>query len=128
MPDRGILESMIRTAFAILLMTGALAAQTKSTAPQLHVVTYVDVYPNFAPEATRILAEFAANSRKDQGSVRFEVLRDVARANHFAIVEVWQDRATYDSHLGAAHVRGFRDKLQPMLGSPFDERLYNVAQ
>ena len=99
-------------------------AQQKAE-PQLHVVTYVDVYPNFADTTAKLLQQFAADNKKDAGFVRFEALRDVARVNHFAIVEVWQSRQAYDAHLTAPHSKAFRDQLQMGLGSPFDERLYN---
>ena len=71
---------------------------------------------------------FAADSRKDKGSVRFELLQDLSRKNHFSIVEVWESQAAFDIHLEAAHSKQFREKLQPMLGSPFDERLHSIMQ
>ena len=108
-----------------VFLLGALFAQQKGE-PQLHVVTYVDVYPNFADNTAKLLQQFAAENRKDAGFVRFEGLRDVARANHFAIVEVWQSKQAYDAHLAAPHSKAFRDALQMGLGSPFDERLYNA--
>ena len=117
---------MKQIALAILLVTvGALFAQQKAE-PPLHVVTYVDVYPNFADATAKLLQQFAADNRKDAGFVRFEALRDVARANHFAIVEVWQSKQAYDAHTAAPHTKAFREALQPGLGSPFDERLYNA--
>jgi quinol monooxygenase YgiN len=109
----------------IAFLFGVLFAQQKAE-PQLHVVTYVDVYPNFAADTAKLLQQFAADNRKDAGFVRFDALRDVSRANHFAIVEVWQTRAAYDAHTAAPHTKAFRDQLQAGLGSPFDERLYNV--
>jgi quinol monooxygenase YgiN len=39
-------------------------------------------------------------------------------------VEEWADQKAYDAHNSAPHTRQFRDLLQPMLGSPFDERLH----
>jgi len=69
----------------------------------------------------------AADSRKEPGSVRFDVLRDTSRSNHFAIVEVWQTRQAFDAHTAAAHLRAVREKLQPSLGSPYDERLYSAV-
>ncbi len=94
---------------------------------RLYVVTHVDVLgPNGAAEAAKALHQFAADSRNDQGSVRFEVLRDPDRLNHFTIVEVWRTRQDFESHLAASHTRAFREKLQPMLGSPFDERLHKL--
>jgi quinol monooxygenase YgiN len=113
------------TLLIILVTVGVLFAQQKGE-PQLHVVTYVDVYPNFADATAKLLQQFAADNRKDAGFVRFDALRDVARANHFAIVEVWQNQKAYDAHLSAPHTKAFRDALQMGLGSPFDERLYNA--
>ena len=89
----------------------------------LYVVTHIDVYPNFAADTASLLKQFAADSLKDTGAVRFEVLRDVERMNHFTVVEIWKSRAAYEAHLSAPHSKPFRDKLQPWLGSPFDERL-----
>jgi quinol monooxygenase YgiN len=117
----------IAPAVLLALVFGSLTMPAQQAPErQLYVVTYVDVYPNFAAEASKLLDQFAADSRKQAGSVRFEVLRDVARQNHMAIVEVWQNRQTYEAHLTADHVKRFRERLQPMLGSPFDERLYNL--
>ena len=108
---------------------GLLAAAAQQEPPKaLYVVTYVDVYPNFAADAAKALQQFATDSRKDAGAVRFEILRDVARANHFSILEVWQTQRAFDSHSTIEHTRLFREKIQPMLGSPFDQRLYNLVQ
>jgi quinol monooxygenase YgiN len=101
-------------------------AETRSGA--LYVVTYVDVFPNFTDETLKALRQFATDSRKDRGSVRFEFLQDVVRTNHFSIVEVWENRQAYDAHLTQQHCKRFREKIQPGLGSPFDERLYNLVQ
>jgi len=102
-------------------------AVAQDTDERLYVVTHIDVLgPNGAAEAAKMLHEFAADSRKDQGSVRFEVLRDPVRLNHFTIVEVWRTRQDFESHLAASHTKAFREKLQPMLGSPFDERLHKL--
>jgi len=72
--------------------------KTEASPGALYVVTYVDVFPNFADDTMKALRQFAADSRKDAGSVRFEFLQDVVRTNHFSIVEVWQNRRAYDAH------------------------------
>jgi quinol monooxygenase YgiN len=102
--------------------------KTEARSVALYVVTYVDVFPNFAEDTVKALRQFAADSRKDPGLVRFEFLQDVVRTNHFSIVEVWQNRQEYDAHLTQEHSRRFREKIQPGLGSPFDERLYNLVR
>ena len=112
-----------------LLALAALAAGAQQqAAKQLYVVTYIDVFPNYAADTNKLLLQFAADSRKDSGSVRFEVLRDVERTNHFTVVEVWHTRQAYEAHLALDHSKQFREKIQPGLGSPFDERLYYALQ
>ena len=46
------------------------------------------------------------------------------RPNHFTVAEIWADQKTYDAHVMAGHTRQFRDKLGPMTGSLYDERIY----
>ena len=52
---------------------GVVFSQPKAE-PPVHVVTYVDVYPNFAADTAKLLQQFAADNRKDAGFVRFEAL------------------------------------------------------
>jgi quinol monooxygenase YgiN len=114
-------------AAAVIFLAFGRPAGAQDADEKLYVVTHVDVLGQTgAAEAAKILHQFAADSRSDQGSVRFEVLRDPDRLNHFTIVEVWRNRQDFESHLAAAHTRAFREKLQPMLGSPFDERLHKL--
>jgi quinol monooxygenase YgiN len=93
---------------------------------KLYVVTHVDLTPNYIVDGTKLLQQFASDSHKDKGVVRFELLGDVSRKNHFTIVSVWENQAAFDAHLEANHTKQFREKLQPMLGSPFDERLHHI--
>jgi quinol monooxygenase YgiN len=120
--------SCILALLAMALPFSGPASAQQNAGKQLYVVTYIDVFPNFAAETSKQLLQFAENSRKDPGCVRFEVMRDVERTNHFTVVEVWQNRHAYDAHLGMAHTKMFREKIQPGLGSPFDERLYYNLQ
>jgi quinol monooxygenase YgiN len=94
---------------------------------RLYVATHVDVIPPHAAAGKELLTQFAVDSRKDPGAVRIEILQDISRSNHFTVVTVWEDRKAFDAHLAAAHTRDFRTKLQPMLGSPFDERLHRLV-
>jgi quinol monooxygenase YgiN len=40
------------------------------------------------------------------------------------VIERWRNQAALDSHVSAAHTRQYRDELEPMTGSPLDERVY----
>lgn len=125
----GMVQRFVLTLAALALLAFSQPGAAQSSAgKQLYVVTYVDVFPNSASESAKQLQQFAEESRKDPGCVRFEVMRDVERSNHFTIVEAWQDRKAYEAHLALPHTKSFREKIQAGLGSPFDERLYYMLQ
>jgi len=111
----------------LLALALAIPAAAQTEQP-LYIVTYIDVFPMFAADTAKALTDFNTASSKDPGYVRIEVMRDVDRVNHFAVVEVWKTRKDYEAHLAQPHTKQFRDKIQPGLGSPFDERLYHVLK
>ncbi len=88
------------------------------------VVAHVDVAPN--TQAPTLLQQLAEASRQEPGSVRFDVLQHAMRGNHFTVVEQWQDPDALDAHVATAHARAYRDALQPLTGSPLDERVYTA--
>jgi quinol monooxygenase YgiN len=98
---------------------------------QVHVVSHVDIgqggsaTPVDAPALLRRLAE---TSRTEPGNLRFEVLQHMMRANHFTVIEVWRDQKAIDAHRAAAHTKDYRDVLQPISGSPLDERWYKGVE
>lgn len=88
------------------------------------VITHVDVAPN--PQVPVMLASLAEASRREAGNLRFDVVQHTMRGNHFTVIEAWRDRQALDAHVAAAHTRQYRDELQPLTGSPLDERLYEA--
>jgi quinol monooxygenase YgiN len=92
------------------------------------VVSHVDVPPPRKDECVAALNPLADASRKGAGNQRFEVQQQTNRPNHFTVVEVWKDRKAYDGSRSADAQRQFRDKLGPMLGALYDERLYRVIE
>jgi len=88
------------------------------------VVSHVDVPPPRKDECIAALNPLADASRKGGGSQRFEVVQQTSRPNHFTVIEAWKDRKAYDASRAADPQRAFRDKLGPMLGALYDERLY----
>lgn len=104
-----------------------ISAQDAAMADRIYVVTHVDTLPGNGNGA-KLLQQYAADSRKDKGAVRIELLDQISRANHFTLLEVWDNQQAYDAHVAAAHTRQFREQIQPMLGSPFDERLHHIIE
>jgi quinol monooxygenase YgiN len=113
---------------AMLGLAGWARAQESGARERIYVVTHVDVTPDNAAAGTKLLQQYAAETRKEKGVVRVEAFVQVSRINHFTLVEVWQTRQALDVHEGAAHTKQFREQIQPMLGSPYDERLHQLVE
>jgi quinol monooxygenase YgiN len=89
------------------------------------VLTHVDVMPTYKDDCLALLRAMSIDISKDYGNVDYEVLQQENRGNHFTVVEEWMSRKALDAHTVAAHTRAFRERLAPMLGALYDERLYN---
>src|SRR5262245_52646525 len=87
-----------------------------------YVVSYIDVTPAEKDKAADLFRRLAMLSRKDAGSVRFEVVQRIGYPDQFAVLEVWQDVKAQETHGAAAHTQLFREKLKPLLRAPYDER------
>ncbi|HMH53529.1 MAG TPA: antibiotic biosynthesis monooxygenase [Candidatus Acidoferrum sp.] len=100
---------------------------TAARAPgAVYAVTHVDVIPPRKDDAVVALKQLAEDSRKDAGHVRFDVVQQTNRPNHFTVVEIWKDRASFDAHTATPGTKRFREQLAPMSGSLYDERLYQA--
>ena len=108
------------------LATATATATAASSRGTVYVITHVDVVPN--PQTADMLKQLAEASRKDDGNLRFDVVQFSVRPNHFTVVEQWRDQKALDAHAAAAHTRQYRDDLQPLTGSPLDERVYTAVE
>ncbi len=118
-------------ALVILAACGLAAralAQGQATQDRIYVVTHVDIIPPKAADGTKLVQQYVVDSRKDPGLVRVEAGSEISRGNHISIVEVWQNKKAFDEHVAAAHTRQFRQQIDPMLGSPYDERLHQSLE
>jgi quinol monooxygenase YgiN len=93
----------------------------------IYVVTHVDTIPTPGSNAEGLLKQLADDSRKDEGNQRFDVVQS-DRRNHFTVIEAWRTQRALDAHTGAAHTKEYRDSLQPLAGSPLDERVLTVVK
>src|SRR5437667_4170605 len=94
--------------------------------PILYMISYIEVMPSATKQTSDLLKQLLAASRKEANVLRFEVLQRTAPASQFATIEVWKDQAALDAHTAAPHTKQFRDRLQPLLLAPVDERLCNA--
>jgi len=90
----------------------------------IYAVTHVDVIPPSKDDCIVMLKKLADDTRKEPNAERFEAWQQNNRGNHFTVTEIWKNRAAHDAHIATASTKEFREKLGPMSGALYDERLY----
>lgn len=103
-------------------------AKTAAGAGALFVLTHVDVPPPLKDTLVPMLKQLSEDSRKDAGNQRYEVQQQNNRPNHFTVVEAWANPKAYETFIGSATKRQFRDSFAPMTGALYDERLYRGVE
>src|SRR5262249_60405 len=116
--------------FGVRQHSGFSLAAPKGQIPSeaIYVVTHVDVFPTGKDQAAELVKAQAEAARKDDGNLRYDVLQWDGHPNHFTLVEAWRDRKAFDASAAAAHTKEFRQKLTPLEGALYDERLYQAVR
>jgi quinol monooxygenase YgiN len=107
----------------ILLLAGAAWAQSA-----VYVITHIDLMPAGTENGVAALKSFAAETLREPGCTRFEILQQDGRPNHLTLVGIWKDQKAFDLHDSSAYTKTFREKMQPLIGSPWDERLHQLIK
>jgi quinol monooxygenase YgiN len=94
----------------------------------LVIVTHVDLIPSSVDVGIGKVKAFIEQGRGARGNRRFDVLTQTSRKNHMTIVESWDALANKDSWISTTTARSFREDLQPMSGSLYDERAYKTVR
>jgi quinol monooxygenase YgiN len=66
----------------------------------------------------------AAAARQSDGNLGFEILQQIDRPNHFNLISAWLGESPFHAFTSSAPARVFRQTVAPLLGSPYDERLF----
>jgi quinol monooxygenase YgiN len=90
---------------------------------QLHL----DVFPPGLTPALAAVKQVAEAARKGEGNLRYDVVQSVKiNVSHMTLFGAWQSRKAFDDYEMSAYGRRFRDAIGPLLGSPYDDRLYTI--
>jgi quinol monooxygenase YgiN len=91
----------------------------------LHV--HLDVLPPGIGQTQESGKQLADASRKGEGNLRWDLVQSTRGAgNHHTIYGAWQSRKDFDEYLSSRAELKFRDTIAPLLGSPYDDRLYTL--
>lgn len=92
------------------------------------LISHVDVAGGNTNNLIVQLNMLGEASRRENGMVRYEILDEVpAHANHFRILEEWASATAWEAHDRAPQSQTYREAILPMLGTPYDQRLYQVV-
>src|SRR6185437_5185356 len=94
----------------------------------LFVISHLDVYGPGVAVLQAAFKPLEAESRKENGMVRYEILdQTIPHANHFRMFEEWASEKAWTAHNLSSHVQAFHAALPVYLGTPYDQRLYSLA-
>jgi quinol monooxygenase YgiN len=100
--------------------------KNESQSGAIYVLTHVDVIPAGKDDCMAALKAMSVDTAGDAGNISYEVLQQANRGNHFTVIEAWTNRKALDAHAMAAHTRAFREKISPVAGALYDERIYKA--
>lgn len=95
-----------------------------TSASAIHMVTHVDVLPNYTAVGTKLMLAHRDAVLAAPGVLGVEVATQANKVNHFELHEIWQNRAAYDAYAASPIARDFRQQLATMQGAVYDDRLY----
>jgi (4S)-4-hydroxy-5-phosphonooxypentane-2,3-dione isomerase len=91
----------------------------------VYMQLHLDVFPPGIDATLAAAKAVAEAARKAEGNLRYDVVRSVnPPQSHTTLLAAWQNRKAFDAYENSAYAHQFRDTVGPLLGSPFDDRLY----
>ncbi len=139
---KGMMKSGVAALAAVALaLVGPVVARAAPDEGGVYVVSHVDIAPargtggsmaDFLAafgaatrEATGLLRRLADSCHKDAECLSFDVLQQADAPNHFTLLQHWTSFRAFEAHEAGGEVRDIRAELQPILGSPLDERVHH---
>ena len=116
------MQHPLRLLLTILALTFATPVVNAQDATPVFAIAYIEIKPSSTEQAVGLLRTYAEESEAESGNHRFQILQRTGRPNHFAILDAWDDQQAMDDHAAATHTIVFRNSLEALLYSPYDER------
>lgn len=114
--------TFISLASAVTILTAAFNGTALAQSDTVYLVTYVELMPNAAASGAALLRQYRGESRTQSGNLRLDVFAEIKRPNRFAIIEVWKDKASRETHDRSATNAHFSEHLKPLQDAPDDVR------
>lgn len=117
-------EPLLLTSIDERVCVPTIVAPLPESTGAVYVVTHIDVPGTSRDAAIRLMEPLIDQSKREAGSVRFDLVHQKDRTNHFTAIEVWADQKRAEEHQLAPSTRNFRRAITPLLGALYDQRSY----
>jgi quinol monooxygenase YgiN len=91
-------------------------------------IAHLDLVGPVTSDAGQFISDVPAQLRLLPGNLGAALLPQLGRGNHLSLWAQWHDESSWRAALGSALSRRMRSTIGPHLGSPYDERLYQLLQ
>jgi quinol monooxygenase YgiN len=100
-------------------------ARSAAGGDAIYMQAHVDVFPPGIDATLAAMKQVAEAARKVDGNLRYDVVQSAKPPqSHSTIFAAWQNRRGFNEYEMSSYARQFRNTVGPLLGSPFDDRLY----
>ena len=82
------------------------------------IMVHLEVKPDKVDDFLKLVLFNAAESRKEPGNLRFDVVRSVDDPNLFGLYEVYRDDAAIRAHQATPHYAKWRAEVEALLVTP----------
>lgn len=89
-------------------------------------IAHLDLIGPLPSEAGQFINDLPAQLHLLPGNLGAALLPQLGRGNHLSLWVQWHDQSSWRAALGSALSRRMRSTLGPHLGSPYDERVYQM--
>ncbi|MBX3284860.1 MAG: antibiotic biosynthesis monooxygenase [Actinobacteria bacterium] len=88
---------------------------------------HLTIDPAQRDAAEAAIAAAVAATRAEPGNVDYRFSADLAEPNRINMVEIWQDQAAVDAHMGTDHLAAFMAAIGPCVSGSVSITSYDVS-
>jgi quinol monooxygenase YgiN len=85
--------------------------QTPPIEGPIYSVIYVEVMPSSTAEGLALLKRYREATRKEEGSLRCELVQRLGQGHQFVVLEVWKDFKAFETHARGPSSLDMREKI-----------------
>lgn len=88
---------------------------------------HLTIDPAQRDAAEAAIADAVAATRAEPGNVDYRFSADLADPNRINMVEIWEDQAAIDAHMGTEHLAAFMAAIGPCVAGSVSITSYDIA-